>query len=113
MLMTLPAGAAAGPAGPVPPWWPRGSQAAPPPLAPVTRINGGSDARFKPPVLDPAHRGADAGEPLVRPHARLPLHRQRERVPGRAALRPADRERVEPRIFRCAGDRVQDRTHDP
>src|SRR6202042_709134 len=33
MLMTLPAVAAAGPAGPVPPWWPRGSQATPPPLA--------------------------------------------------------------------------------
>src|SRR5580704_5028532 len=71
---------------------PRGIQATPPPLAPVTRINGGSNARFKRPVLDPAHRGADAGEPVVRPYARLPLRRQRERVSRRAAVRRPDRD---------------------
>src|SRR5580693_10730914 len=106
MLMTLPAVAAAGPAGPVPPWWPRGSQATPPPLAPVTRINGGSDARFKQPVLNRPHRGADAGEPVVRPHARLPLRRPRERVPVRPAVRGADRQRVEPGGLRAPGHRV-------
>src|SRR5882757_9788823 len=96
MFMTLPAGAAASLAGPVPPWCGArhpGDTAASRPGYPY---NGGSDARFNRPVLDPAHRGADAGEPVVRPHTWLPLHRQRERIPGRAAVRRADRERVSP-----------------
>ncbi len=49
----------------------------------------------KPVALHPAHRAAHAGEPLLRPHARLPLPGQdRTRRP---AVRGPDRHRVESR----------------
>jgi len=47
--------------------------------------------------LSRAHRGADAGEPSFTTCSCF-LSRHRERIPGRAPLRGADRQRIEPGV---------------
>ena len=60
------------------------------------------------PGRDRARRGLDAGEPLVRSHARLPVRRQRQRLAVRPAVRGADRHRVQPGQQRQPGRRLPD-----
>ena len=51
-------------------------------------------------IGDQSHRGLDAREPLVRPHARVPVPGSRKRLPRRATLRRPDRRRIQSRCER-------------
>ncbi len=63
-------------------------------------------------VRHPAHRGVDAGKPILRPHARIVVCRSGKRLADGTTIRRLDRQRDESRRQRQAGIGISNQAND-